>query len=79
MNTSRTAETVLCERCGKKIDEDNLIWLELSFKTGRYSPEGATGLPATESQGYFPFGADCAAAVINAGGYLRRIGRAARR
>jgi hypothetical protein len=77
MTVERTADPVVCERCGQKLADDNQVWLELSTGTGRYAPEGQRVLPA-ESQGFFPFGYDCAAAIAKANGKNRRIMRAAR-
>lgn len=63
-----------CERCGKLLD--NVIWLELDMETGKYHEDGFVA--EDKSQGCFPFGPDCAAAVLKAGGKLKRIGAAAR-
>jgi hypothetical protein len=54
-----------CERCGDKLDNTKAVWLELSTQTGRYS---ATGVPESESQGWFAFGSACARAVLKNGG-----------
>lgn len=63
-----------CIRCGKRLDHDKSVWLELSFRTGLY----AESVPVEESQGGFEFGADCARAILKNGGEMVRIGRAAR-
>lgn len=64
-------EPVRCERCGEALAPINRVWLELSFETGRYKAAGE--VPAAESQGCFPFGKACAAAVMSAGGINQRI------
>lgn len=53
-------EDQLCTRCGELLSADSITWLELNCRTGQYSAAGATRLPSDESQGYFPFGPDCA-------------------
>lgn len=58
-------ETHFCERCGDKLDNTKAVWLELSTSTGLYS---ATGVPESESQGWFAFGSACARAVVKKGG-----------
>lgn len=65
-----------CTRCGETLDPEAVTWLELSFKTNRYSMAG--DVPESESQGFFPFGYACAKAVLNAGGKNKQIRRAAR-
>lgn len=50
-----------CERCGRLIKPDTLVWLELNCATGQWAPSGSadwSGGP--DSQGEFAFGADCA-------------------
>jgi hypothetical protein len=50
-----------CERCGEKLKEKNIKWLELSITDGNYY----TTLPKDhESQGAFPFGTTCATEQI---------------
>lgn len=63
-----------CERCGKLLDNERIVWLELNQNSGRYHEDGM--VPEEESQGSFPFGPDCAAAVMETGGRLKRIGAA---
>jgi len=55
-----------CERCGKPLDHSRSVWLELSFRSGRY----AESVPPEESQGFFEFGADCARAILKNNGNM---------
>ncbi len=49
-----------CTRCNAILDPDKSVWLELSWKTGKYSDPEKISIPAQESQGGFPFGETCA-------------------
>jgi len=49
-----------CEKCGKPLNDKDVIWLELSLTSGHYYNEIPLG---HESQGAFPFGKDCAKQV----------------
>ena len=52
-----------CERCGVEIKPGREVWLELNSVTGTWhTPEDAQ-VPPEQSQGCFPFGADCARAI----------------
>ena len=51
-----------CEHCGQRLDRDKAVWLEFSFRTGRWYH--AEQCPPDESQGYFPFGRACARKVV---------------
>lgn len=64
-----------CARCDEILNDQRMVWLELSFVTGKFSKEGT--VPVAESQGCFPFGSACAAAVIKAGGRCRKMKGAA--
>jgi len=44
------------------LDENKAVYLELSFKTGRWYDEGEC--PQEESQGGFPFGEACARKML---------------
>ncbi len=55
-----------CTRCGERLRQSRIKWLELSTKTGRYSDPEVKLLPADESQGAFPFGQACAKTQIYA-------------
>ena len=45
-----------CYRCGKPIKPGTAVGLELNCDTGIFS---STGVPESESQGWFDFGPDC--------------------
>jgi hypothetical protein len=51
-----------CERCGAKLNEKAIVWLELSQSDGLYYDEIPQG---HKSQGAFPFGKDCAREQLN--------------
>ena len=51
-----------CEHCGKKLRQDQAVYLELSAKTNQWYPEGEC--PAEESQGSFPVGKTCAKTLL---------------
>lgn len=63
-----------CMRCGKHLDHNKSVWLELSFKTGLF----AENVAPDESQGSFEFGANCVRAILGNSGKMVRVGRAAR-
>ena len=56
-----------CTRCGASLNPRTLVWLELNAKTGRYTDPAHVEIPEGDSQGTFPFGRDCAAAIRSAG------------
>lgn len=47
-----------CTACRQPLRR-RFVWLELDQRTGRFHDSG--GVPEAESQGWFPFGRDCAA------------------
>lgn len=50
-----------CTRCKEPIKANRVNWLELNNWTNEYTdPDKAGFLPEEQSQGCFPFGADCA-------------------
>ena len=51
-----------CTKCDRKLDEDKIVYLELNNFHGTYHKAGT--VPNSESQGAFPFGADCAKKVV---------------
>lgn len=52
-----------CSCCGRKLNPKTMVWLELSFATGKwFKNEGEC--PADESQGWHAFGAACARKTI---------------
>jgi len=59
----------ICENCGRELDPRKSVWLELSWKTGKYT-DGE--LPEEESQGFFCFGSACAKTVLRNNGYNPR-------
>ena len=60
LNTIESDQTY-CERCKRPITDD-CVWLELSWRTGKYHLEGT--IEAEESQGFFPFGRACSKTVL---------------
>jgi hypothetical protein len=52
-----------CTKCDKVLNPKREVWLELDYETGKYSIPGKE--PLEHSQGGFPFGTDCAEAVLN--------------
>jgi len=52
-----------CSKCGKKLNAEKKVWLELSIDDGCvYYPDE---FPQDhESQGWFEFGTDCAKKVV---------------
>ncbi|MEM1411632.1 MAG: hypothetical protein AAGH19_04670 [Pseudomonadota bacterium] len=56
-----------CERCGRHLNPDKAVWLDLNGQTNRYRrkpwPEGV-------SQGSFAFGPGCADRVLHRKGKL---------
>lgn len=54
-------EEIFCTCCGKKVNPQRVVMLELDSWTGLYhSTETESGIPEGRSQGCFPFGAACA-------------------
>lgn len=56
------AEPIYCRCCERELNPVKIVWLELSFKTGKWYD--AEHCPAEESQGHFPFGAACAKKIM---------------
>jgi hypothetical protein len=52
-----------CTECGQDLDSSKAVWLELNSHTGRWSRSDGE-CPASESQGWFIFGAACAKKVL---------------
>lgn len=63
-----------CERCGRQLDPETMVWLELRWDTGRYYDPDKTDVPEDKSQGGFTFGTACARAVLKNRGELVHIG-----
>lgn len=77
MSAIRTPESFdRCTRCGEVLGDTEVVWLELDIRTSRYGALGT--VPDRHSQGGFPFGSACAQHVLDHGGKLQRIRRAAR-
>lgn len=53
---------VTCERCGRPLESDRIVWLELDQRTGKYTD---AEVPEEFSQGAFAFGVDCAKAELS--------------
>ncbi len=53
---------VICERCGRPLEPDRIVWLELDQRTGKYTD---VEVPEEFSQGAFAFGVDCAKAELS--------------
>lgn len=51
-----------CEECGRELKKETEVWLELSNTNGEYYKKIPIG---HETQGFFPFGKDCAKRIIN--------------
>ena len=51
------SEITRCEKCGRILDNNKIVWLELSNTDGNYYTEIPEG---HISQGGFPFGKACA-------------------
>lgn len=51
-----------CTRCEKKLNKNNMVMLELDQRTDTY--HNLQNVPQDKSQGWFPFGKDCAKVEI---------------
>lgn len=51
-----------CTHCNKAL-RGRVAWLEFDQRTQTYHDDG--GVPSDKSQGWFPFGVDCARAELN--------------
>ena len=50
---------VHCTSCGRSLNGRVVVWLEFDQRTNTY--HALENIPQELSQGWFPFGADCAA------------------
>jgi hypothetical protein len=51
----------VCTRCGAKLNNKRIVWLELQISTGIYHVvEDIPKIPEEDSQGTHPFGSACA-------------------
>lgn len=55
------AQPFRCQKCGRRLEADQIVWLELDQRTDTYVDPAIVRVPDEQSQGCFPFGADCAA------------------
>lgn len=54
-----------CYRCGRELDPESVVWLELNCSTGEWvESDSAPWSDGPESQGCFEFGKACAARVL---------------
>lgn len=54
-------DRLFCKHCYKELNPKTCVWLELSWRTGKYYNEGI--VPEEFSQGFFSFGKACAKKV----------------
>lgn len=58
-------EVLHCSRCKERIQTERVVYLELKAGTNVYTDPDKVGfLPHHQSQGCFPFGADCAKRIL---------------
>jgi len=55
-------EILKCTKCSAVLTSSQIVWLELNFETGIFSREAG---PLDKSQGWFPFGRNCARRLIS--------------
>jgi len=67
LNPYNNNEQQRCTRCNELLKQGKIIYLELNQNTLLYSKPGNKILK-NESQGYFPFGLNCAKKIIGNGG-----------
>lgn len=65
VKNEETEATEFCEICGKKLDPNKIVWLNLDRRTNTYTDKE---LPSQYSQGGFPFGKDCAKRILKVKG-----------
>lgn len=51
-------DEISCHRCGRVLREDKAVWLEMDTRDGTCHERGH--VPREFSQGWFPFGEECA-------------------
>lgn len=54
-----------CEKCGRELNPQDAVWLELNCSTGKWRDNTFPEFPPEQSQGWFPFGKACADKVIH--------------
>jgi hypothetical protein len=59
----------ICSECEREIKKGREVWLELNGRTGELATEGQghEWSDGPDSQGWFPFGADCAKRLLKKG------------
>ncbi len=58
MKTTKSLTRQFCARCGRELDDQRIVTLELDQRTMTYAPLGS--VPEAHSQGCFSFGVACA-------------------
>lgn len=53
-----------CSECGKSLNMERAVWLELDQRTDRFVDPNVVTVPPDKSQGCFAFGAACARKVL---------------
>lgn len=66
---ARTGHFPRCTNCGKDL-KGEFVYLELNSFTGLYVDPDKLKIVSQESQGVFPFGKDCARAILANGGRI---------
>ena len=57
-------DPIYCECCGRKLKEDQAVWLELNWFTGEYTDPSKNPASEEHSQGCFSFGRSCAKKIL---------------
>ena len=57
-------EPKYCMECERELNPNRIVWLELNMYSGNFHKEEGE-IPEEESQGWFPFGSDCAKKLLN--------------
>lgn len=65
---SLQGQTIRCQRCGKILDHNDIVWLDLDLRDSTYHD---IPLPEEFSQGGFPFGKACAKTVLKNNGKIK--------
>jgi hypothetical protein len=61
-----TEHKIHCTKCEAELDESRIVWLELNnWENTYHANEGE--VPQEQSQGWFPFGSDCARRALKGG------------
>lgn len=65
-----TTEVHYCECCERKLNPAKIVWMELDLRTSQDWHLNEGELADEDSQGWFPFGATCAAKIVKNGGRI---------